>query len=481
MPSKGVMRVVAVVVAYFALSALFYWIVRDAWTLREMESDSVNPTAYVGDLSGGAKVEQTFTCSMDELREIELQAASFSGNTSGSLLLQIIDNVGEERWSKSVPASELRYGEMNAFQIEPPIQNASGQRFILRVTGVQIVSGMGATLWMGDTRSAGRFDVPVTTDELLTLNGTPVEGVLVMRTRGVDHLAAARNFWPICSAIGVLITAFALYYEKKRITNPQSGLFHAEYLVKRYSYLLRQLVIRDFKIKYNASVLGVFWSFLNPLLMMVVYYVVFSTIFHNEIENFTVYLITGIVLFNYFSESTNLGLMSIVSNANLITKVYVPKYIYPISKSLSSAINMLISMIPMLLIMLFTGVMPTRSLLLLPFVIACIIIFSMGMCMLLSTSMAFFRDTQFLWSVLVTMFSFLTPVFYPESIIPQNFLSLYHMNPLYQFVHFLRGITLGGTAPLPGEFLGCLLAAFIPLVVGFTVFRHYQDEFVLYL
>ena len=134
--------------------------------------------------------------------------------------------------------------------------------------------------------------------------------------------------------------------EKKGRTCLGLKLVHA---FSRYRFLIQQLVSRDFKTKYKRSVLGIVWSFLNPLLTMLVQYVVFSTIFKSDIPNFPVYLLTGIVLFNFFSEACSMGITSILGNASLITKVYVPKYIYPVTRVLSSGINMLFSLVPLLL------------------------------------------------------------------------------------------------------------------------------------
>ena len=252
-------------------------------------------------------------------------------------------------------------------------------------------------------------------------------------------------------------------------------------LARQYRFLMKQLVTRDLKVKYKASVFGFLWSFLNPLLMMVVYSFVFSTIFRSNIDHFPVYLLSGIVIFNFFSDSTSLGLLTITGNAALITKVYIPKYVFPISKVLSSAVNLVISLAPLLIMMLCTGVHFTKALLLLPFVLVFLIMLSTGVSLILSTLTVFFRDTQFLWGILITIINFMTPVFYPESIIPAAFRTLYHLNPLYQILFFMRSIILSGVSPTPNTYLYCLLASVIPLAIGLWFFRKHQDKFVLYL
>ena len=194
-----------------------------------------------------------------------------------------------------------------------------------------------------------------------------------------------------------------------------------------------------------------------------------------------VYLMCGTILFSYVSESTPLGLNSIVGNADLITKVYIPKYIFPLSKALSSAINLLISMIPLMVLMMLDHLQFSKALVLIPVLVVLLILFCAGLSLVLSSLMVFFRDTQFLWSVIILMWNFLSPVFYPESIIPASILDIYRMNPLYQYMSFLRNIALNGKAPGPQCFAYCSLAALISISVGLLVFRKLQNRFALYL
>lgn len=250
---------------------------------------------------------------------------------------------------------------------------------------------------------------------------------------------------------------------------------------RRYGYLIRQLVSRDFKSKYKRSVLGVLWSFLNPLLTMMVQYIVFSTLFRGDIPNYPLYLLSGIVCFNFFGEASNMSLQSIIGNASLITKVYVPKYIYPLSRVLSSTINLLMSLIPLLLVMLLTRTPVRPSILLLPVGLICLVGFCLGIGFILSTMMVFFRDTQFLWGVVSMLWLYATPIFYPESIIPEKFMLIYKCNPLYHIIRFIRIVLIQGVSPEPKAYVLCLIASFVPLMVGALVFKKNQDKFVLNL
>ena len=302
-----------------------------------------------------------------------------------------------------------------------------------------------------------------------------------MQITGVSFMPYTRWYWPVTAGIGLVLLVLALHARRCKKTGRKNLFNTAGEIVSRYSYLMKTLVLRDFKVRYKASLLGVLWSFLNPLLMTLVYLFVFSTLFQSSILHFPVYLMSGIILFNYFSEATNLGMQSIVGNAGLITKVYLPKYAFPISKAISSSINLMISMIPMLIMMLLTGVSFHKSLLLLPLVVIFLIVFSIGVSLILSSVMVFFRDIQFLWGIILTILNFFSPIFYPESIIPAHFLKFYHLNPIYQYLYFMRTIVVGGISPTPVTYLYCTLASVITLAVGLLVFKKTQSRFVLFL
>ena len=197
--------------------------------------------------------------------------------------------------------------------------------------------------------------------------------------------------------------------------------------------------------------------------------------------HFPVYLLCGNVIFTYFSESCGMALTSIVGNAGLITKVYVPKYIYPLTRILSSLINLLISMIPLIAAALITGLLPTPAYILSLYVFVCLALFCLGMGLFLSAAMVFFRDIQFLWGVLTTIWMYLTPIFYPVSILPENIKTIVELNTLYYYVTFVRTCIIDGVSPEPTMYAQCLLYAIAALVVGAWVFKKNQDKFVLYL
>ena len=186
-------------------------------------------------------------------------------------------------------------------------------------------------------------------------------------------------------------------------------------------------------------------------------------------------------MFNFFSESCGMALTSILNNGNLITKVYMPKYIYPLTRVMSSVVNLAISLIPLLIVCLITEVQLHKSAVLALYFLVCLIIFCLGLGLLLSTSMVFFRDTQFLWGVLSMMWMYATPIFYPETILPEEFKFVFQVNPLYHFLKNARLCILGGISPEPAVYVQCLALALGALLVGAFVFQKKQDRFVLYL
>lgn len=315
----------------------------------------------------------------------------------------------------------------------------------------------------------------------LVINGTQAQGVLCFSVEGRDYNWVGLHYWQLV-ALGFVLILLALAMTWRKACRGKTGyLLSAIQALQTYRFLIRQLVSRDFKTKYKRSILGVVWSFLNPLLTMLVQYFVFSTIFKNDIPFYAAYLLIGVVLFNFFNEVCNMSLFSILGNANLITKVYMPKYIYPLTRVLSSVINLGIALIPLILVSLVVGVRFWKSAILALFFLVCLMIFSMGIAFLLSAAMVFFRDTQFLWSVFSMVWMYATPIFYPESILPQQFRFVLQINPLYHFLKCTRICILDGISPEPNAYLLCMLLALLFLAIGALVFKKSQDKFVLYL
>jgi len=254
-------------------------------------------------------------------------------------------------------------------------------------------------------------------------------------------------------------------------------------IIKLYKYrtLLYQLVKRDFKAKYKRSVLGILWTILNPLFTMLILTAVFSTLFRFDIENYPVYLLAGQLIFNFFSEATNLSMNSILGNAAMIKKVSVPKYIFPVSRVLSSLVNCLFSLLALVFVMLITKATFSWTIILSVIPLILTTIFSMGVGLFLSSIIVFFRDVGHLYSILLTAVMYLTPIFYPISIVPETVLPLIYANPIYYFVDYFRAVAIYGMLPTLEQNLICITLAVVSLLVGLFFFYKRQDEFILYL
>ncbi len=470
-----------VLLCYILCAVLFYWASGQQLFFRTEESTSVTPKVCAAVMSDGAAVQFSVVPTTDTLDSVSVLVGTSGRVNEGSLALTVTDGAGALLAEARLDTAALPDYVYEAFTFDQPAENVKGVPLTVTITAENVPPDQGTSLWYGNSIDAGRFSVPDTSGGTFSVDGTEYEGKLCYTTQGRDILWIGTWYWTIAAIAGGVLLLYCLWTLALLRRGKATLAVRLARTAKKYSFLVRQLVERDFKRKYKRSALGVFWSFLNPLLTMLVQYLVFSTIFNSTIEHFVVYLLTGIILFNFFGESIGLGLSSILDNAHLINKVYMPKEIYPLSRVLSSAINLVISLLPLLIVMLVTRVRFSKAMLLIPIGLILLLIFCLGMSMLLSTAMVFFRDTFFLWNVVSTLWMYLTPTFYPIDIIPVSWLPIYKLNPMYQYITFLRCILLDGTAPSPNLYLGCILSAAVMFTLGYLVFKKNQDKFVLYL
>lgn len=253
---------------------------------------------------------------------------------------------------------------------------------------------------------------------------------------------------------------------------------------KRYQFLMKQLISRDFKVKYKRSTLGVIWSLLYPILMMLVMALVFSRMFRFSVPgvNYFVYFEIGFIMFNYFSEATNNAMTSVVFNFNLLTKVYIPKYIFPLSKCLFCGINFLLTLIPLFFVIVFTGTIKEISVyyLLLPLIFFFGFLFTVGVSFVLSTVSVFFRDMFYIFGIILTIWNYATPVFYDISIIPESLQQIFRLNPLYSYINSAREIILYGHCPATLDMILMVVYGILAVIIGSIIFKKYQDKFVYY-
>ena len=249
-----------------------------------------------------------------------------------------------------------------------------------------------------------------------------------------------------------------------------------------YKDLLKLLVTRDIKLKYRRSFLGYLWSVLNPLMIMIVMTIVFSTMFNRNIENFPVYLFCGQLLFNFMNSSTHQAIFSITSNAALLKKTYVPKFIFTVSKITSGMVDLVFSLGALVIVMVVTRATFSWTILLFPFVILQLYLFCVGLGLFLAQANVFFKDSQFIYNAVTTAWMYLTPIFYPLEMLPEWLIwCVKHLNPMYFYVGQFRDLIYSGT--IPGTMIVCAGwgAAILMLIIGIRSFSKTEDNFILYI
>lgn len=465
------------VILYFLLAGLLYFAAGSQLYERNARDRILSmPREYAsGELTSGYVLRQTFRCDMDTMESFQIYIAAFQRENRGHLIIRLYDDTaGQMLYEDSIDMFQTVEGQAVRSAFPKRFENMRGHRMAIELGSEDGVSGSAAGVWFHSAAQGIQ-------EMQMYINGEAVPGVLCFDTYGTDFVWTGPHYWQIVIPVGMALLAYCLYLIRQYRLGRKNLVVTAVMLLDKYRFLIRQLTARDFKIKYKRSVLGALWSFVNPLLMMSVQYFVFSTIFKADIENYPVYLLAGIVLFNFFSESTNISLYAITGNAGLITKVYVPKYIYPVSKVVSTGVNLMISLLPLLFMCLATGVPVTKAWLLIPFDLACLLVFCIGWGFILSAVMVFFRDMQFIWSVFSMVLTYATPIFYPESILPEHLKGVLAANPMYHMIQFFRKIILEGISPEPREYLICALFSIAFCAIGTLVFKKSQDRFIFYI
>ncbi len=249
----------------------------------------------------------------------------------------------------------------------------------------------------------------------------------------------------------------------------------------KYRYLLNQLVKRDIKLKYRRSVLGIFWSFLEPLLSMVVLTIVFSTLFIRNIPNYPVYYLIGMLTYQFFAGGSKAALVSMISNASILKTVYIPKYLYALSAVLSNFVTYLLSLVILFMVMLVTHVDFTMYIIFASLPILALLILTIGVGLIVSTVNVFFRDLQHLYGVFLMLLMWLTPIFYPPEIVPASFRFIQTYNPLFAIIQCCRSSFLYGALYNMNELFFAMGSAIVALIIGIIVFYKFQDKFILYI
>ena len=251
--------------------------------------------------------------------------------------------------------------------------------------------------------------------------------------------------------------------------------------LRSYQFLFEELVKRDFKKKYKRTVLGMAWSLLSPLLMLLVMKLVFTHFFGKAIPHYTIYLFCGNLIFSYFSEATKEGMNSLMGNARIFTKANVPKYLFLFSKNVQTFLNFLITLVIFFVFCAFDHIVFTWKFLLLLYPICLLLLFNIGVGLILSALFVFFRDIQYLWSVFTRLLMYMSAIFYSIETYPAHVRNLFLLNPVYLFIRYFRKIVIEATIPTAWFHLLMLADAAIVLGLGCLMYKKYNTRFLYYV
>ena len=251
--------------------------------------------------------------------------------------------------------------------------------------------------------------------------------------------------------------------------------------LKQNQFLFEELVKRDFKKKYKRTVLGMLWSILSPLLMLLVMKLVFTQFFGRNTPHYTTYLFAGTLSFSFFSESTGQGMQSLMGNAAIFSKVNVPKYLFLLSKNVQTFINFLLTLCIFFIFCAFDGIAFTWKFVLLLFPIACLTVINLGLGMILSALFVFFRDIQYLWTVATQLLMYMSAIFYSIDQYSQTTQYLFLLNPLYLVIRYFRKIVIEATIPTVWFHLLLLADAVIAIGLGCLMYKKNNTKFLYYV
>lgn len=246
--------------------------------------------------------------------------------------------------------------------------------------------------------------------------------------------------------------------------------------LRRYTFVVRQLVSREVKRKYSRSHLGILWSVLNPLLSMAIISMIFSKIFHKSIENYPIYYLTASLMWQMFTESTNSGLTALVDNKNLLIKVKLPMVIFPLSRVLTALLNMGYSCVAYMIMLLVFRIRPSVTMLVFPFILVLLLLFCIGMAYTLSSAYVFFGDIKHLYSVVLTLWMYCSAIFYPVDGIPEPMKTVILNNPVYNYISAARKCIMYRELPNLSDWIRMLGWGIGMYIIGYWVFRRTKNR-----
>ena len=251
--------------------------------------------------------------------------------------------------------------------------------------------------------------------------------------------------------------------------------------LKQYGFLFEELVKRDFKKKYKRTVLGMAWSLLSPLMMLLVMRLVFTQFFGQNMAHYTTYLFCGNLVFSYFNESTTQGMQSLTGNAAIFTKVNVPKYLFLFSKNVQTLINFCLTLCIFFLFCILDHITFTWRFICLLYPICMLVLFNIGVGLVLSALFVFFRDVQYLWTIFTQLLMYLSAVFYSIEHYSYNIQCLFLANPIYLFIRYFRKIVIDAAVPSVWFHLLMLGDVLVVLGLGCWMYKKFNTRFLYYV
>lgn len=251
--------------------------------------------------------------------------------------------------------------------------------------------------------------------------------------------------------------------------------------LKRHQFLFEELVKRDFKKKYKRTVLGMAWSVLSPLLLLLVMKMVFARFFGRNMEHYTIYLFCGNIVFAYFNESTNQGMTSLLYNSSIFTKVNVPKYLFLFSKNVQCLINFGLTLCVFVLFCILDGIVFTWRWIMLAYPICLLVLFNIGVGLVLSALFVFFRDIQYLWGVFTQLLMYVSAIFYTIDGYSPMIQNAFLLNPVYLFIRYFRKIVIDAVIPTLWFHLLMAFDVLVVLGLGCLMYKKYNHRFLYYV
>ena len=245
---------------------------------------------------------------------------------------------------------------------------------------------------------------------------------------------------------------------------------------RQYLFVIRELTGRELKRKYSRSKLGVVWSILNPLLNMIVLSMIFSTMFKRSIENFPVYYLCGSVLWGLFTTSTQTAMTSLVDNRQMLIKVKIPMQVFVISRVYTAFVNFIYSLIAFVPILLVFHIRLNETLLILPFIVLCELLFAMGISYALSVGYVFFGDIRHLYGILLTLWMYLSAIFYPVNRLPEVMITVVANNPIYLFIDSMRWVVLENSLPPGRTVFKMIIWSLLAYLAGSLIFLKSKNK-----